>query len=182
MIDERGKGRIKSLRFLFHHFAAGLIGMVDATFARDDSPANETVAAGIRLDARGFVPVDDAFRTSAEGVYAIGDCTGKLMLVNNQIDTATGTVQLKAQFPNAAHKLWPGQYVNVHLMMGTRQRASTVPASVVSRKPPSRRSTAGLARRLGVDGGDIVAGFDERELAEQLPCNCESLLQRPLPR
>jgi pyruvate/2-oxoglutarate dehydrogenase complex dihydrolipoamide dehydrogenase (E3) component len=32
--------------------------------------------AGIRLDARGFVPVDDAFRTSAEGVYAIGDCTG----------------------------------------------------------------------------------------------------------
>ncbi|HEV7588485.1 MAG TPA: mercuric reductase [Longimicrobium sp.] len=33
-------------------------------------------AAGIRLDPRGFVPVDDAFRTSAEGVYAIGDCTG----------------------------------------------------------------------------------------------------------
>lgn len=33
-------------------------------------------AAGVRLDARGFVPVDDAFRTSAEGVYAIGDCTG----------------------------------------------------------------------------------------------------------
>ena len=61
--------------------------------------------------------------------------TGKLMLVNNQIDTATGTVQLKAQFPNAAHKLWPGQYVNVHLMMGTRQRAATVPASVVQRGP-----------------------------------------------
>lgn len=60
---------------------------------------------------------------------------GKLMLVNNQIDTATGTVQLKAQFPNSAHKLWPGQYVNVHLMTGTRQRASTVPASVVQRGP-----------------------------------------------
>ena len=61
--------------------------------------------------------------------------TGKLMLVNNQIDTATGTVQLKAQFPNAAHKLWPGQYVNIHLVMGTRQRAATVPASVVQRGP-----------------------------------------------
>jgi multidrug efflux system membrane fusion protein len=61
--------------------------------------------------------------------------TGKLMLVNNQIDTATGTVQLKAQFPNAAHKLWPGQYVNVHLVLGTRQRAATVPASVVQRGP-----------------------------------------------
>jgi membrane fusion protein, multidrug efflux system len=61
--------------------------------------------------------------------------TGKLMLVNNQIDTATGTVQLKAQFPNAAHKLWPGQYLNVHLKMGTRSGAATVPASVVQRGP-----------------------------------------------
>jgi len=60
---------------------------------------------------------------------------GKLMLVNNQIDTATGTVQLKAQFPNGAHKLWPGQYVNVHLVLGTRRRAATVPASVVQRGP-----------------------------------------------
>jgi multidrug efflux system membrane fusion protein len=60
---------------------------------------------------------------------------GKLVLVNNQIDTATGTVQLKAQFSNTAHKLWPGQYVNVHLVLGTRQRAATVPASVVQRGP-----------------------------------------------
>src|SRR6185369_5046780 len=61
--------------------------------------------------------------------------TGKLVLVNNQIDTTTGTVQLKARFANAAHKLWPGQYVNVHLVLGTRQRAATVPASVVQRGP-----------------------------------------------
>ena len=61
--------------------------------------------------------------------------TGKLILVNNQIDTATGTVQLKAQFPNNAHKLWLGQYVNVHMMMGTRQRAATVPAGTVQRGP-----------------------------------------------
>lgn len=61
--------------------------------------------------------------------------TGKLMLVNNQIDTTTGTVQLKAQFANGPHKLWPGQYVNVHLMMGTRSQAVTVPASVVQRGP-----------------------------------------------
>ncbi len=61
--------------------------------------------------------------------------SGKLLLVNNQIDTATGTVQLKAQFTNAAHKLWPGQYVNVHLVLGTRRRAATVPASVVQRGP-----------------------------------------------
>jgi multidrug efflux system membrane fusion protein len=61
--------------------------------------------------------------------------TGTLTLVNNQIDTATGTVQLKAQFHNAAHKLWPGQYVNVHLVLGVRERAITVPASAVQRGP-----------------------------------------------
>ena len=40
---------------------------------------------------------------------------GTLTLLNNQIDTATGTVQLKASFPNAQHNLWPGQYVNVRV-------------------------------------------------------------------
>ena len=40
---------------------------------------------------------------------------GELILVNNQIDTTSGTVQLKARFANADHVLWPGQYVNVRL-------------------------------------------------------------------
>src|SRR5437773_375114 len=60
---------------------------------------------------------------------------GRLLLVNNQIDTATGTVQLKAQFPNKAHALWPGQYVNVRLVLGTRHDAATVPESAVQRGP-----------------------------------------------
>jgi multidrug efflux system membrane fusion protein len=60
--------------------------------------------------------------------------TGKLLLVNNQIDTTTGTVQLKATFPNAIHVLWPGEYVNVQLLLGERD-AVTVPASVVQRGP-----------------------------------------------
>ena len=61
--------------------------------------------------------------------------SGKLTLVNNQIDTATGTFQLKGVFANAAHLLWPGQYVNVSVILGTRQSAVTVPASVVQRGP-----------------------------------------------
>ena len=60
---------------------------------------------------------------------------GNLTLVNNQIDTTTGTVQIKAVFPNAAHALWPGQYVNVRLVLGTRDRALTIPASAVQRGP-----------------------------------------------
>ena len=59
--------------------------------------------------------------------------TGRLVLLNNQIDTATGTVQLKGSFANPAHTLWPGQYVNVRLMLGSRPQALTVPAAAVQR-------------------------------------------------
>jgi RND family efflux transporter MFP subunit len=58
---------------------------------------------------------------------------GELVLVNNQIDTASGTVQLKARFANAEHLLWPGQYVNVRLRVGELPRALTVPAPVLQR-------------------------------------------------
>lgn len=60
---------------------------------------------------------------------------GKLILLNNQIDTATGTVQLKAGFANPSHALWPGQYVNVRLLLGERPQALTVPAAAVQRGP-----------------------------------------------
>ncbi|MEO6854502.1 MAG: efflux RND transporter periplasmic adaptor subunit [Rhodoferax sp.] len=59
--------------------------------------------------------------------------TGKLTLLNNQIDTATGTVQLKGSFANPSHSLWPGQFVNVRLQLGQRQNALTVPAAAVQR-------------------------------------------------
>ena len=58
---------------------------------------------------------------------------GELVLLNNQIDTASGTVQLKARFANAGHGLWPGQYVNVRLVLGEQAQALTVPAGVVQR-------------------------------------------------
>lgn len=60
---------------------------------------------------------------------------GKLILLNNQIDTTSGTVQLKGSFPNPGHKLWPGQYVNAQLTLGQRSHALTVPAAVVQRGP-----------------------------------------------
>ena len=59
--------------------------------------------------------------------------TGKLVLLNNQIDTTSGTVQLKGLFPNPTHTLWPGQYVNVRLVLGRRAAALTVPAAAVQR-------------------------------------------------
>ena len=58
---------------------------------------------------------------------------GKLVMVNNQIDVASGTVQLKARFANPKHVLWPGQYVNVRLLLGEHVQALTVPAPAVQR-------------------------------------------------
>lgn len=70
-------------------------------------------------------------------VYAPQDeqalATGELVLLNNQIDTSSGTITLKARFANPEHKLWPGQYVNVRLVLGRLERALTVPAAAVQR-------------------------------------------------
>ncbi len=59
--------------------------------------------------------------------------TGKLILLNNQIDTTSGTVQLKGSFANPQHTLWPGQYVNVRLDLDHRPDSLTVPAAAVQR-------------------------------------------------
>jgi multidrug efflux system membrane fusion protein len=56
---------------------------------------------------------------------------GTLLLVNNQIAQTTGTIQLKATFPNAAHLLWPGQLVNVRLLVDTRKNGLTIAAPAV---------------------------------------------------
>jgi multidrug efflux system membrane fusion protein len=60
---------------------------------------------------------------------------GKLAVIDNQIDTATGTLRLKATFPNANLHLWPGQFVNIRLLVTTRKGGTVVPASVVQRGP-----------------------------------------------
>jgi multidrug efflux system membrane fusion protein len=55
----------------------------------------------------------------------LGD--GSLLLVNNTINTGSGTVQLKATFPNENRELWPGEFVNVRLIMGVRHDGISVP-------------------------------------------------------
>ena len=51
---------------------------------------------------------------------------GKLALVNNEILQTTGTIQLKAEFPNTEHRLWPGELVNARLLLETRHNGITV--------------------------------------------------------
>jgi multidrug efflux system membrane fusion protein len=61
--------------------------------------------------------------------------TGDLAVVDNQIDQLTGTVKLKATFANKDLGLWPGQFVNVRLMLDTIRNATVVPSPAVQRGP-----------------------------------------------
>lgn len=60
---------------------------------------------------------------------------GTLALVDNKIDPNTGTVRLKATFPNTDYGLWPGQFVNVRLLVRTLQQVVTVPGTAIQRGP-----------------------------------------------
>ena len=60
---------------------------------------------------------------------------GALAVVDNEIDPTTGTVKLKATFPNDELKLWPGKFVNARLILSTRKDATVIPSSVVQRGP-----------------------------------------------
>ena len=60
---------------------------------------------------------------------------GVLGLVNNQILQTTGSIQLKANFPNQSHRLWPGQLINARLLVDTRHNGLTVAASAVQQGP-----------------------------------------------
>ncbi len=60
---------------------------------------------------------------------------GKLSVIDNQIDTTTGTIKLKATFDNKDLQLWPGQFINAHLHLTTRKNGLVVPASVIQHGP-----------------------------------------------
>jgi multidrug efflux system membrane fusion protein len=61
--------------------------------------------------------------------------TGKLTGIDNQVDPTTGTLKLKAEFPNGHFQLWPGQFVNVRLKVETLSQATVIPTSAVQRGP-----------------------------------------------
>jgi multidrug efflux system membrane fusion protein len=61
--------------------------------------------------------------------------TGKLLTIDNQIDTTTGTAKLKAVFDNKDNKLWPNQFVNADLLLETRKNSTTVPTAAILRGP-----------------------------------------------
>jgi membrane fusion protein, multidrug efflux system len=71
--------------------------------------------------------------------YASDDKTllsrGKLSLIDNQVDTTTGTIHLKATFDNVDERLWPGEFVSARLIISVRAQAVVVPAQTVMQGP-----------------------------------------------
>jgi multidrug efflux system membrane fusion protein len=61
--------------------------------------------------------------------------TGKLIGIDNLVDPTTGTLRLRAKFPNEHFQLWPGQFVNVRIKVETLSQATVIPTSAVQRGP-----------------------------------------------
>jgi multidrug efflux system membrane fusion protein len=74
----------------------------------------------------------EAFDRSGKNKLA----TGRLVTFDNQIDTTTGTVKLKAEFPNQDAALFPNQFVNVRMPVETRQDVTLVPTAAIQRGAP----------------------------------------------
>jgi membrane fusion protein, multidrug efflux system len=74
-------------------------------------------------------------------VQALGDDNrtvvdlGTLTVIDNQVDQTTGTLKLKAEFPNKDLQIWPGQFVNVKLLVDTLRQVVVVPSAAVQRGP-----------------------------------------------
>ncbi len=87
---------------------------------------------------------------------------GKLLLIDNQVDVAPGTVRLKAVFPNAARALWPGIFVNAHVVVSVAHDALTLPLPAVQQEAGRcfRLCDCSHAddRRSGGDDWSIAAG------------------------
>jgi len=89
---------------------------------------------------------------------------GRIALIDNQIDQATGTARIKAEFPNQRNVLWPGEFVNARIEVRQQNNALTVPSAAVQRsgdglfvyvvKPDSTVEARPV--KVGVDTGEFA--------------------------
>ena len=122
--------------------------------------------------------VNKAFAKGPLAVDALGQDNktvidrGTLLVVDNQVDQTTGTVKLKAEFPNAEVQLWPGQFVNVRLLVDTLKQVVVVPTAAVQRGPVGtfvyvvQQDNAVAVRRVSISQQDETQTVIARGLAQ----------------
>lgn len=134
-IDGRTGIRLVDQGNLVH--AADTTGIVVITTLRPIAVVftlpQQQLAAVVAAQAQGAVPVQALPQGSAGNETPID--RGTLAVLDNQVDPTTGTIKLKAVFPNDRLRLWPGAFVTVRLLAETRHDAVVVPPAAVQRGP-----------------------------------------------
>ena len=104
----------------------------------------DPINVGFTLPERELADVQQAFARGAVPVAAKlnlhgqPDLEGRLVFIDNAVDTASGTIRLKAEFPNPDNRLWPGMFVTVTLAPRTLAGAFTVPVQAVQTGPENK--------------------------------------------
>ena len=126
---------------------------------------------------------------------------GTLTVIDNQVDQATGTVKLKAEFPNADLQIWPGQFVNVKLLVDTLRQVIVVPSAAVQRGPNgtfayvanddntvtvhpvtvAQQDDVQAVIAAGIDDGErvVTTGFSQLTDGAKIAIGTQEDLQRP---
>ena len=134
----------------------------------------DPINVSFTLPERELVDLQQAFAKGEVPVGAKLDLPGqpylkgRLAFIDNAVDTASGTIRLKAEFPNPGHRLWPGMFVTVTLTPRTLDGAATVPVQAVQTGPENKflyvigedRKAASLPVnvRLVQDGIAVIEG------------------------
>jgi len=105
---------------------------IDVLFTLPQQSLRQAASAISRGHAEVLALPQDADRATADS--AVLD-TGALKVIDNAVDSTTGTIKLKAEFPNQNLQLWPGGFVNVRLRVETVASALTIPPVAVQRGP-----------------------------------------------
>jgi multidrug efflux system membrane fusion protein len=113
-----------------------------------------------RLNDTAALPITAFDRANLKQLAA-----GEFSSLDNEIDTTTGTVKLRAKFDNAGGALFPNQFVNVQMLLDTLKEVVVVPASAVQRGAPGTyvylvnqdNSVSVHTVRLGTQDGDLIA-------------------------
>jgi multidrug efflux system membrane fusion protein len=165
------------------------------------------IAVIFTLPQQRLAQVNKAFARDALSVQALGDDNrtvvdrGTLTVIDNQVDQTTGTVKLKAEFPNKDLQIWPGQFVNVKLLVDTLRQVIVVPTAAVQRGPNgtfvyvanddntvtvhpvtvAQQDDVEAVIAAGIDEGErvVTTGFSQLNDGAKIAIGAQEDLQRP---
>jgi multidrug efflux system membrane fusion protein len=101
----------------------------------------QPIACIFTLPEEALPAVNGALQAGSVGVTAMSRDgkaeldRGTIALIDNQIDQSTGTIRIKATFPNPRNSLWPGEFINARVLLRTDRNVLTVPSSAIQRGP-----------------------------------------------